>query len=143
MAVSERVLRVDRIRERMAALDLDQAHLGEKCNLTGGAVSRLMNTGSCVVGSLWAICRALDCSADYLIGLDDTPKRSASGASFGNALPEAMEFFDSIPHGVQRKLLVVSRALAQDEVFPAVDERRREPVAAGSRSGFWSREAVQ
>lgn len=122
MTERERVLRVDRIRERMEALDLDQTRLGERSGLTGGAVSRLLNSGSCVVSSLRAICGALDCSADYLIGLAETPN-STFGSGKAMVPDEVSRLWHSLDESAHQQAVDFLRFKVQQSSFPAVDER--------------------
>ncbi len=63
-----------RLRLRMASKLYSQNRLAKECGIERTQISKYLN---CVCApnarQLWRLCRALDCSADYLIGLSDYP----------------------------------------------------------------------
>lgn len=65
-----------RLKEIRLKLGLSQNDLAIKSETTQATISRAeSNSNSLTIQTLYKICKALDCTSDYLIGLIDTPKK--------------------------------------------------------------------
>lgn len=71
------VVRGERVRKLRTDLGLKQLQLAHAADCQVMTISALENSkGDVRAGTLVRICRVLDCSADYLLGLSDSPKSS-------------------------------------------------------------------
>lgn len=65
-----------RLKTALMTHDMSQADLAERVGVTSVGISKLVKGKSLpTTKNLESICKALDVSADYLLGLTDSPER--------------------------------------------------------------------
>lgn len=116
-------LTVDRINEILNQKNISKKSLNEICDISNNTINQSAKTtknkkipNGMTARNLFSIAKYLDCSTDYLLGLEDIPNRKQSNtATLSNDERELLDLFNCLSERGKGQIIERIKVIKEDE----------------------------